>query len=364
MSVQLYMGDYPMVKNSGVGKAILHQREMLRQVGVSTEERSTPDVDTVHINTVFPKSVLAALRARRQKKTVVYYGHSTEEDFRNSIKGSNLISPLFRKWITFCYSLGDIIITPTDYSKRILEGYGIQKPIYALSNGIDTTYFKRTPEARARFRAAYHIAEDEKVVISAGHLIERKGILDFLQLAKGNPDIKFIWFGATAESIMTNAVKTAVRQASENVLFAGFVDKEIIRDAYCGADLFAFLSHEETEGIVVLEALACSIPVLLREIPVYDGWLKDGVNCYKGRSLSDFQTLTEGILQNTLPSLAQEGLEVAENRSMREMGKKLIEVYRINGNRNYCMKQVEGGYVHHTNGSRSMVYCSADKNHS
>lgn len=364
MSVQLYMGDYPVVKNSGVGKAILHQKEMLRQVGISTEEQPTPDVDTIHINTVFPKSVLAALRAKRQKKTVVYYGHSTEEDFRNSIKGSNLLSPLFRKWITFCYSLGDIIITPTDYSKRILEGYGIQKPIYALSNGIDTIYFKRTPEARARFRNAYHIAENEKVVISVGHLIERKGILDFIKLAKKNPDVKFIWFGATAESIMTNTVKTAVRQAPENLLFAGFVDKETIRDAYCGADLFAFLSHEETEGIVVLEALACAIPVLLRDIPVYEGWLENGVNCYKGRSLLDFQALTEGILQNTLPSLIQKGLEVAEKRSMREMGKKLIEVYRINGNQNYCIKQVEGGYVHPTNGSRSMVYCTTNKNRS
>ncbi len=364
MSVQLYMGDYPMVKNSGVGKAILHQKEMLKQVGISTEERPSPAVDTIHINTVFPKSVLAALRARRQKKTVVYYGHSTEEDFRNSIKGSNLLSPLFRKWITFCYSLGDIVITPTEYSKRILESYGIQKPIYALSNGIDTTYFKRTPEARERFRAAYHIAEDEKVVISAGHLIERKGILDFLALASKHPSLKFIWFGATAESLMTNAVKTAVRQAPENVLFAGFVDKEVIRDAYCGADLFAFLSHEETEGIVVLEALACSIPVLLRDIPVYEGWLQSGVNCYKGSSLAEFQTLTEDILANALPSLTEEGLEVAENRSMREMGKKLIQVYRMNGNRNYCMKQVEGGYVHHTNGGRSMVYCTTHKNRS
>lgn len=42
--------------------------------------------------------------------------------------------------------------------------------------------------------------------------------------------------------------------------------------------LFCFMSHEETEGIVVLEALACCIPVLVRDIPVYEDWLADGKN--------------------------------------------------------------------------------------
>ena len=42
---------------------------------------------------------------------------------------------------------------------------------------------------------------------------------------------------------------------SENVIFAGYVEAEELRNAYCGADAFAFFSYEETEGIVVLEHL-------------------------------------------------------------------------------------------------------------
>ena len=50
------------------------------------------------------------------------------------------------------------------------------------------------------------------------------------------------------------------------------MEAEELRNAYCGADAFAFFSYEETEGIVVLEALACEVPVVLRDIL----YIKDG----------------------------------------------------------------------------------------
>ena len=46
--------------------------------------------------------------------------------FQNSFTGSNLIAPLFKKWIMKCYQTGDLILTPTNYSKSLLEGYGIK----------------------------------------------------------------------------------------------------------------------------------------------------------------------------------------------------------------------------------------------
>ena len=101
--------------------------------------------DAVHINTVLPDSVLAALRARARGEKVVYYGHSTMQDFRNSFVGSNLLAPLFRRWICFCYGLGDVVLTPTPYSQSLLESYRLKKPVYALSNGVDTRFFSPAP---------------------------------------------------------------------------------------------------------------------------------------------------------------------------------------------------------------------------
>ena len=116
--------------------------------------------------------------------------------------------------------------------------------------------------------------------------------------------------------------------APENLQFPGFLSQAELRTAYCGADAFLFCSYEETEGIVVLEALACGIPTVVRDIPVYNGWLREGQNVYKASGTDEFQQKAEGLLTGTLPDLTAAGRRVAEERSLSVMGERLREVYR------------------------------------
>ena len=328
MSIYLYRGGEKLVGRSGVGQAIRHQADSLTQCGVTVTDRFAPDTDAVHINTVLPDSVAAALLARLRGRKVVWYGHSTMEDFRGSFRGSDLLSPLFRRWITFCYGLGDVVLTPTPYSRRLLAGYGLRKPVYSLSNGVDTDFFHPDPAAKDAFRRRYGLKPDEKAVISVGHTIARKGLPEFLELARKMPDVRFLWFGWTDPRLIPAEITQAIRNAPPNVLFPGFVDRERLREAYQGADVFAFLSHEETEGIVVLEALACGIPTVLRDIPVYDGWLEHGKTVYKASNTDEFQRIVMGLLDKTLPDLAAAGQQVAETRSLEAVGERLKEIYR------------------------------------
>lgn len=328
MRIYIYNGGEQVVGKSGVGQAIRHQRDCLTRCGVPVTEHWTRDTAAIHINTVLPDSVLAALGARLRGKKVVWYGHSTMEDFRQSFRGSDLLAPLFRRWITFCYRLGDVVITPTEYSRRLLEGYGLHRPIYSLSNGVDTDFFHPDPSLRASFRQRYGLREEEQVVISVGHTIARKGLPDFLELARRIPSARFLWFGWTDPHLLPREILDAMAAAPSNVTFPGYVDRELLREAYCGADVFAFLSHEETEGIVVLEALACGIPTVLREIPVYEGWLESGKNVYKESNVDGFQRIVEGILRKTLPDLKEAGRAVAKSRSLEAVGAYLGKIYR------------------------------------
>jgi 1,2-diacylglycerol-3-alpha-glucose alpha-1,2-glucosyltransferase len=328
MRVTLYSGCLSLVRKSGVGQAILHQKDMLERAGVETTNKWVGPSAVVHINTVFPDSPVAAWLARRWHRKVIYYGHSTMEDFRNSFKCSNLFAPLFKRWIIHCYSLGDVVITPTPYSKRLLESYGIKKPIYSLSNGVDTGFFAPIPERRAAFRAKYGLCPNDKAIISVGHYIERKGLLDFVELARSMPDVRFFWFGYTNLNLVPKRIRTAIQNAPKNLSFPGYVERDELRDAYCGCDLFAFLSQEETEGIVVLEALACGISTLVRDIPVYEDWLADGENVYKAGNLAEFKEKANGILTGALPDLAASGLWVAQDRSLEAVGEKLVGIYR------------------------------------
>lgn len=328
MRVHLYMGSYDTVKKSGVGQAICHQKAMLQSAGAEVTEQWQGGADAVQINTVFPGSVLAALRARRRGELVVYYGHSTMQDFRNSFVGSNLLSRLFLRWICFCYNLGDIILTPTPYSRGILESYHLKRPIYSISNGVDTSFFAPSAAQRTAFRAHYGLKEGDKAVISVGHFMERKGILDFIELARRMPSVQFFWFGYTDPALVPGKIKAAMQNKTENLHFPGFLDQAALRQAYCGADAFCFCSQEETEGIVVLEALACGVPVIVRDIPVYADWLENGKNVYKADSTQGFAQTLAALLDGTLPDLTSSGREVAQSRSLANVGQKLLDIYQ------------------------------------
>lgn len=327
MKILLHSDHIKLIEKSGVGRAIYHQVEALEENNIPYTLDKNESYDIVHINTVFPGSYMMGRMAKLKGKKVVFHAHSTEEDFRNSFRGSNLIAPLFKKWLMKCYNSGDLIITPTAYSKKILEGYGLKKPIVSISNGIDLKEFTKDKEGAKRFREKYHFNKEDKIIISAGLYIERKGILDFVELAKLMPQYNFVWFGYTNLNMVPKKIKEAVNIKLPNLFFPGYICKEELRDAYSGSDLFLFLSHEETEGIVLLEALAMKIPVLIRDIPIYKEWLADGVNVYKGNDLLQFENRIEDILNHTLPSLVEDGYCAVEKKDIKEVGKKLYQEY-------------------------------------
>ncbi len=323
--VLLYTEFEKTLKVSGLGKAIDHQKQAFKDNHIPFTLNPKDDYDIIHINFYGPKSYLAARRAKRLGKKVVYHAHSTEEDFRNSFWFANLISPLFKRWIIKCYKLGDIIITPTEYSKKILESYGL-KNIHAISNGIDLNLFSRDETLGKKFRKKYHFRDDEKVIMGIGLFFERKGILDFIELAKRLPEYRFIWFGDINKNLIPRKIKKALKIKLPNLIFAGHVPQKEIKAALSSADLYIFPTFEETEGIPALEALACKTPMILRDVPVFD-FLEDKKDCYKARNVDEFEQLIKNILNKKLPDLTKNGYKIAEKKSTAKVGKELIALY-------------------------------------
>ena len=327
MKVLLYTEGEKMFSKSGLGKAIKHQMRALDYVNVPYTKDLKDDYDIVHINWYGLKSYRLAKKAHKKEKKVVYHAHSTEEDFRNGFIFSKQLAPLFKKWLIKCYSQGDVIITPTPYSKRLLEGYGIKKKIFAISNGIELDKFRPDKEAKERFRKKYNLKENDKAIIGVGLYIERKGIVDFVELAKKLPEYKFIWFGYSPLSAATKNVRDAVNTKLDNLLFAGYVPQNEIIDAMNGCDLYLFPTLEETEGIPIMEASACKANALIRDIPVFDEWLVDGKNVYKAKDIDEFYVKIKKILNKELPYLGEEAYKVALERDIKNVGKQLKEVY-------------------------------------
>lgn len=330
MKILLYFEGQSVIGKSGIGRALSHQKRALSSVGIEyTLDPKDTDYDILHINTYGPKSLQLVRKAKKMGKKVIYHAHSTEEDFRNSFVGSNQLAPLVKKWLVTLYQQSDHLITPTPYSKSLLRSYGLQQPIAAISNGIDLKKYYPDEHKERAFRKYFHLSETQKVVICVGLFFERKGIIDFVDIAKRMPEYTFIWFGDVPMlTIPSNIRRIVKKEHPKNVIFPGYINGELIEGAYSGADLFFFPSYEETEGIVVLEALASQQQVLLRDIPVYDGWMKNQKNCYMGNNNQDFEELIPALVNHRLPDLSLAGFKTAQAKSINQIGKELKAVYQ------------------------------------
>ena len=127
---------------------------------------------------------------------------------------------------------------------------------------------------------------------------------------------------------MPRNIRKAVKTKLPNLQFPGYVEPSEIMRAMNGADVYLFPTYEETEGIPALEACACGQRLLVRNIPVFSGWLEDGVNAYMADSVDGFRDKLCGILEGELPDLTAAAMSVAQSREIHKVGRELIEVYR------------------------------------
>ncbi len=329
MKTLLYFEDAEGIKTSGIGRARSHQMRALQKAGVEfTCDPNDKGYVLAHINTLWAKSHKVLKKCHKMGIPVVVHGHSTYEDFRNSFRCWKLIEPTFDRQIKYMYSRADLIITPTPYSKSLIEGYGFNKKVLAISNGIDLDEYKENIESQKAFRKEFNLKENEKFVMGIGFPFERKGLYDFIEVARQFPDIKFFWFGHLARILTSTKMLKAIKNKPANVIMPGYVKGDLIHGALQTATCLFFPSYEETEGIVVLEALASRCPLVVRNIDVYKPWLENGVNAHFCDNNKDFEKEIKRLLnEGENEKILDNGYEVAKARSLDVIGEELKKAY-------------------------------------
>lgn len=329
MKVLLYFENQKALRQSGIGRALVHQKKALELAGVDyTLDFNDNDYDVVHINTLFFDSYKKLKKCKKKGLKVIVHGHSTVEDFKYSFRLWRLIAPIYNHLILRMYRKADVIITPTEYSKSLIQAYkGVNCPVYAISNGIMLDDYKYEPDKALKFEEYFKIESNKKIVICAGLYFERKGIRDFFEIARQMPDVQFIWFGYLKPFMTQLKILKAIKKRPANVIMPGYVDIEVLRGAFMKADAFLFLSHEENEGIAVLEALASKLPVIVRDIGVFKGWLEHKVNVLKGNTIEEFKDDLEYVFNNDMTEITENAYKVVEERNLTDIGNKIKSVY-------------------------------------
>lgn len=328
MKVLLYFDKIKKIKNSGIGRALKHQMMALKEAGVDFTLDPNDTYDIAHINNYFENAKRIFKRCKKKGIPVIMHGHSTIEDFRESFRCWKIVAKTwYNPNLMWFYKNADLIITPTPYSKRCIDAYNLGTEVVYVSNGINPDEYAYNEENIKAFKEKFDIKENEKVVMGVGFPFVRKGILEFFEVARRFPDVKFIWFGALAKILTTDEVLKGIKNRPSNVIMPGYIDNKIIKGAYRYAKCLFFPTHEETEGIVVLEALASDCPVLVRDIGVYEDWLTDGKDCFKAKTNDEFAAKLQYILENDVSNLTKEGYKLVEERQIKNVGFELKKVY-------------------------------------
>lgn len=327
MKILLYLEAEEFLSRSGIGRAMKHQQRALDLMNVDWTKNPDEDYDILHLNTYGPKSWKMLKTAKKAGKKVIFHGHSTKEDFQNSFIGSNFIAPFFKLYLMKFYRAADLVITPTEYSASLIRGYGIKCPILPISNGIDLTKYSRNPAKELAFRKHFNLSDDQKVVVTAALYFKRKGIDDFVKVAEKMPDVTFIWFGYQNLWTVPGWVRRIVKKNHpKNVLFPGYIKGEVFEGAMTSSDAFFFPSREETEGIVVLEALASHQKAVVRDIPVYKGWL-DESSASLASDINGFVDKLQEVLDGRV-NRTEAGYKVAKERTIEKVAKQLVTAYQ------------------------------------
>ena len=316
-------------KNAGgMGTQVPILAGKLKEQGFDVVIDDTEDFDVLHLHNPMPNFVPTIKKAKKEGKPVIIHARHIPELVKGGFKFDKILYPVFERYSRWLYNQADVVVCATPYVKRWMEKNNIKSRLEVIPNGVDIERFSYDDEKRRDFRKK-HGFEDKFIIFSVGLLIPRKGVSDFIEVAKkfeGNKKYQFLWVGSTEKGLE----KVDVSDAPENIEFIGHVPFEEMVSVYSAGDIFFFPTYAESYGNVLFEAAAAGKVLLIRDIEIYEDWLKNGVNCLKGKSVEEYATHIKRIVED---DELRERLEfgarkLAEEHDIEETVNKLAELYR------------------------------------
>ena len=301
-----------------------------------TETLRQESFDLIHIQTPFVAHYAGLELGRRLGLRCVESYHTYfEEYFHHYIPflPRRLAAIIARHTSRRQCNAVDALIVPSPAMRDALTAYGVSTPQTVIPTGIPVAQFAQGQGAR--FRQQHQLPADRPLLLYVGRVAFEKNIGFLLecmaQLRHSHPDTLLLITGeGPAEQALRQQVAQLGLQAQ--VRFLGYLDREReLPDCYAAADAFVFASRTETQGLVLIEAMAAGTPVIALAEMGTKSILDAGQGCLTPpaevpaftRALRDF--LDQPVLQ---ARLAQEARDYARSWSAEALTGTLHNFYR------------------------------------
>lgn len=307
-----------------------------RDLRVASRQAAGAGVDLIHIQTPFAAHYAGLRLARELRIPVIATYHTHFEEYIQ-----HYLPLLPRPWLKAlarrvarhqCDEL-DAVVVPSPAMRDTLLEYGVKSPLRVLPTGIPVAQFANGDGAR--FRARHAIPADRPVALFVGRVAHEKNIGFLLQAMTyalwQRPDLILVIAGEGPALASLQHQVTELR-IDHHVRFVGYLDrKQELPDCYAAASVFAFASRTETQGLVLLEAMAAGLPVYaIAHLGTTSIVAPQRGAVAAPEEPESFGRGLAALVSNTtaLASLAREGQEFAREWSAPERARELAALYR------------------------------------
>ncbi len=281
----------------------------------------TIDLDLVHTHAPFTMGAAAARLARRRGLPLVFTHHTLYDEYVHYAPGPAwMLRPLVRAYTVRFANHCDCVIAPSHALQSRLRAQGVRGRIEVLSTAaLDPELISSLDPSWVR--PAFHLPPAHSVLVTASRLAREKSVdlvLRAFARVVRTCDATLLVVGGGPEEVALHRLADDLHLGTR-VVFTGMQSHRRTLECLAAADVFVFGSQTETQGMVVIEAMAAGTAV----VAVNAGGVADAVR--------DDET---GVLVPPVPdALAESVVHLLNNASLRERlaarGKEAASEYAV-----------------------------------
>jgi 1,2-diacylglycerol 3-alpha-glucosyltransferase len=293
-------------------------------------------LDVIHTHHPVLLGQTAATKARDYNLPLVFTFHTQYHEYTHYIpfpqeQVQEFLKSRVINWMREFMRKCQHIIVPSESMRSVLiNDYGLVDKFTVIPTGIDITPYKKANGAAIRAQWNWN---DDKIIISAGRLAEEKNWVTLLQAfaiaQKTQPNIRLVLLGDGPQSQALHQLAGEL-EITDRVTFVGQVPFGDIPNYLKAADLFAFASITETQGLVTLEAMAAGLPVVAVDASGTRDILEHGKQGFLTQN--DANDLANGIINlvensSVLGNFKTAALRTSRSYDNTRLARKMLKVY-------------------------------------